>query len=736
MDKHERALPGYEKIDPPKPANFANTEHWTSEQWERDFKSTLFRLNTFLRIHDPFAILARTATRCLIEQSDLAEIDNRVDQVQVEITQILLLLNGKPASGNPISPRNFEKYWPLINRLLHAFSQKQPQNHKLSDAERYVTHRVRLQTLYYRNLFSREGCVEAVGAILSRIDTASFENLGFRLSGLFYAAVRISEIIENRLKLFANQIVNITKANNKQDIVRGISFFEQAYPLVKRTWKNRTHVFDDIESLRFAALQISELSHPWIYTISREALEKEFEPNIVKALYKISLKPGDLSEIDPEHIYLNNPIWQRPYIAKDDGSLFVALPQLIFSFPFAIAEYLMSGYPLLESAYAVARSTYLEKAVVKIIETAMPSAKVYQCTKWIDPDTGKIWENDVVALIGNFIFLFEAKSGQIKDAGRRGGILSLRKDFKSLFVEPGTQSGRLEKYLENTQENPCIISINGEKINLHLDRKKLVFSYSICIEHFTVLTNARYHLKSIGLVSENTPWAPVLSLGELQMIARFLDSEVSFVHYLTRRATLEQVLDFEGDEQDILSAYLTNGLWIDTEALEGQRVMFFASDAAVRRHKVPRVDRTIVDLPGVALSPLWKSIVQELYRDDKNRYRFDIINTILNQMPPALRDAEHRIRRFRRNIPQPEGDILIVKYAVGKKIFAIVAYMAKPYPDFSEWQETARNIAKMLLPKGGSVECAAFVFLRRSKTTFDAVSFYRCGENPNNHIDQ
>ncbi|MGO8506652.1 hypothetical protein AB9F35_35590, partial [Rhizobium leguminosarum] len=45
------------------------------------------------------------------------------------------------------------------------------------------------------------------------------------------------------------------------------------------------------------------------------------------------------------------------------------------------------------------------------------------------------------------------------------------------------------------------------------------------------------------------------------MIAKFLDTEVSFVHYLTRRATLEDLIQIEGDEQDYLSLYLTNGLW-------------------------------------------------------------------------------------------------------------------------------------------------------------------------------
>jgi hypothetical protein len=238
----------------------------------------------------------------------------------------------------------------------------------------------------------------------------------------------------------------------------------------------------------------------------------------------------------------------------------------------------------------------------------MPSAAIYRGVAWDDPDTGQTWENDVVAVVGNFIFIFEAKSGWIKDASRRGGTLSLRKNFKELFVEPGEQSGRLENYL-NTQQRTAQLHLKGttQPVDLRLDNPKVVFTFSICIEHFAALTSARRYLKELGLVSDLTPWAPVLSLRELQMIVRFLDSEVSLIHYLTRRATLEQVLDFEGDEQEILSAYLTNGLWVDKEvleeALEGYILPLHGLDAKVRLPKVARSDRTVVETHGIHCRP-------------------------------------------------------------------------------------------------------------------------------------
>src|SRR5262249_39064186 len=143
---------------------------------------------------------------------------------------------------------------------------------------------------------------------------------------------------------------------------------------------------------------------PWIYTLARAELEAEFPAPIVEVLYRLAIAPGSLSDIDPDHIYLNNPIWRRPYILRAEGSLFVALPQLIDAFPFVIMEALMEGHSNLEAAYESARASYLEEAVTALVSTAMPSATVYCGVFWDDPDTGQTWENDVVAVVGNFIF--------------------------------------------------------------------------------------------------------------------------------------------------------------------------------------------------------------------------------------------------------------------------------------------------------------------------------------------
>lgn len=354
---------------------------------------------------------------------------------------------------------------------------------------------------------------------------------------------------------------------------------------------------------------------------------------------------------------------------------------------------------------------------------------MYDNVVWTSPDDGHSYENDVVAAVGNFIFLFEAKSGKIKDGSRRGGRSSLEKNFKELFIEPGIQASRLQNYLDKYKSRAELrTKSDGNVIDLGLNRPKIVYRFSICIEHFASLTSAKFYLKELGVISDEAAWAPVLSLGELLMIAKFLDTEVSFVHYLTRRATLEDFAAIEGDEQDYLSLYLTNGLWLDVAALDGQRLLLHNADSLVRVPKVARINRREFDLHGVQLSPLWFQIARELYRNEDQVHRFDLICTILNQLPPALAEIEKQIRRWRRGTSHNGEDILIVRFKVSERNYILAVHLSKTRMSTPEWRNLAHDIAAPFAAESEMADCAVFLMLRRTKSsTFDGVSFFRFG---------
>ncbi len=729
MDALERGLPGYETIELPTAYGQEGTEGWDAEQWRADFERTRDKLVRIMAMRDPYITIARSAARLVMEFDKPEELNPKVvpmEQCYVELLQALMLINGEPTRAVPTSPGSFTRLWPLIARNFGGFIKRLVGKSGESEAQTHAIRHAQLQTLHYRNLFTRDDCERTMSQLLARLDAPSQGALGYTLSGFYKAAVALGDLVMERFNAYAGQYHRLLTADTRAEVLAAVQFACDRNPIAARAWRDRADRFADLETLRMAGFQVMELGWPWAFKVPREEIDAAFPPEIVAVFYSLSIRPGDLSGQTVDHVYLDNPIWRRPYVRLANDDLFVPLPQLIYSFPFAIVEGLIAGHPELKTAYEDARASYLEEKTVELVATGLPSGTVYRGVEWVDPDDGKIYENDVVAVVGNFLFVIEAKSGGLKDVARRGGILSLEKNFKELFIEPSEQAGRLQRYINSAQREVQLrLKSTGAPINLQIDKPKIVYGFSVCIEHFAALTSAKTYLKSLGLVGDDLVWSPVLSLGELYMIIKYLDSEVSLVHYLTRRSTLEQVFDFHADEQDLLSTYLHNGLLIDGQALEGQKIVLFMSDGAVRTRKTPREDRRVVELHGVKLSPLWDEIVREVYRSEQ-RNRFDIVNVILNQNPGALLELERRIRRFQRGVTKKGETTFFLKHPIGRITFTLAVHLEPRLIDPEEFQTFGRHLTWELLEEDGGVEGASFLFVRKPKVrTFMMASFYR-----------
>lgn len=379
-------------------------------------------------------------------------------------------------------------------------------------------------------------------------------------------------------------------------------------------------------------------------------------------------------------------------------------------------------------AYSQARSSSLEATIQEHVSSAMPSARTYRRVVWDDPGSGKEYENDVVALIGNTIFLFEAKSGRLDEVARRGGESSLVRNFRELFVDPGIQAARLERYLNAKGKNAQLrLKDTGELISLDLEHPKIVHKFSVCIEHFASLTSAKHNLKLFGAIKDDTAWAPVLSIGELLLLWHYLDTEISFYHYLTRRATLEDLIDFEGDEQDILSTYLVNGLCFNPKAIQGRKIIFLEMDHTVKEDRLPRADRTEFHVYGVPLTPYWQRVLKEIYEEKDQRHRFDIIQCILNQDPHVLANIDKRSRSWRSGLGGKNHDMILSRYPIGKRVFVLGYYFSKYPMHDEEWRERSRTVAQTGAGAlFAATDCVVLLRCKKSREqTFDAVSFFR-----------
>jgi hypothetical protein len=716
----------------------------TPGEWRFVFERSLHSIKTFLAAHDSFEVLAKCVNQAMADSAAKKEnprwaIEDYepfmlMEAAELEVVQALVLAQVSPRKNIPFSPVSMHRFLPEIPKCSFAFSQMQPVRYPDNPEREHLIGKVRRQTMLHRNIFVKEDCETVVRSIFRHIDDLTIEELGFAFSEMFSALIAVAAKIERRLNEYLNIARDGLQAGSEADALKSIEFFCTISPVAKRAWTKCKKHCNTLDDLRWAAFQLSELCHAWPCKLDKDELRSEFGGATVAFFESISLRQGELASANPEHFFMNNPVWRRPFIALDEQTLFLPLPNLFYGFPFRIFERFMEGRPALERAYSDARAKFLENMIETHISTGMPSASTYQKVMWRDDVTGTLYENDVVALIGNTIFLFEAKSGKLDDVARRGGELSLTRNFKELFVEPGEQARRLENYLNTKGRNARLwVKDTDETVHLDLDKPKVVHKFSVCIEHFAALTSAKSNLKLLGAIKDENAWAPVLSLGELMLIWRYLDTEVSLFHYLTRRATLEGLIDFEGDEQDILSMYLINGLYIDPEKVQGRQLRFLNIDGAVRTGKTPRHDRTEFEIFGIPLGHYWRSTLEEIYSDATLRHRFDILQVVLNQDPRALAGIAQHVQKWKRGlVSAKKGDLILVSNTIDKRVFVLAYHLAIKPMTPEEWTERSRSIARDAAGAFfGASDCAVILRIKKSKeSTYDGLSFHRLLSTP------
>lgn len=718
LGKLSGAIPGFGAIQ---------VEHLQTEHVEGDASSTLAetgaQLLESLRARDTVSLIAKSGEQLLRElhSNSLGPGPSGLEQVHVELLQAFALAAG---SGKcvPTSPRSMVKIWSLARQNLAAYLADSEPDHGAGSDE-MLAWRIRMRTIFYRNVFHSDDAADIVPSLVSRMDAAAESRLGYRMSDFAKAMFSIfAEVGERLSERIAREAV-LREGVAVDGIVTGML---ENSAWAQRLWRLAESCRLPLERRGWAGFQLAEMLCMPLFIFSRRDLLAQFGEPVTQALFSRSLALGSLSDEQLSRVYLTNPIWEHPFIKLDPDTLFLPLPVLIISFPFMIIEALIGSDTTLNRAYAAARTLYLEEDVERIIRRSLPSAAVYRGVNWIDPDTKVKYEHDVVAVLGMQVLIFEAKSGKLAAAARRGGLKSIRTNFENLFIEPGRQASRLEALLASRREDVTLVDKSGEPVRFERSGPSVVHKFGVCIEQFASITSSRRLFRDMELLRSDEEWAPILTLGELRMISDWLDTEVSFLHYLTRRATADDVLDFIADEQDLLSMYLMNGFSLDSRALEGHQVMFLHADAAVRGRASPRENRREFVTLGITLPSMWALIAKEIY-ETEHRHRFDILISILNQHFGPLDSMARRVRRWRSGGGLGKGNTMSSRTAVGKRVYVVIVHMAKEHPLSEQaWRDQARLIAFDLGEKLGATDCVVVLRTRRSKlTTFDGIAFFR-----------
>jgi hypothetical protein len=341
-----------------------------------------------------------------------------------------------------------------------------------------------------------------------------------------------------------------------------------------------------------------------------------------------SLAFGDLHERPIEHLYLANPVWDRPIVKLPDGRFFWPSPATFFSFGFEMFERLMAADPELLKEYEAARAEVLEDELGQLLRKYYPNGRVMERVKWTSPAENIEYENDVVVLIDRTALLFEAKSGRVSAEAKRGADRRLRREIERLMVEPAKQSKRLMELLVSDRREHLFQTKHGEQTidSRNIDR---FIRINVTFNIIGALPSRWPDLVDADLVQADAIQIPTMSIADLDTICELLKEQATITHYLHRRRAFEANADYFADEVDLLAFYLKTGFNIGETEFDGTTLMIYGMSDEVSAYYRRQAEGQRPAPPVAQRTNLFARIVSALENRRPERW-LDLADRLLN----------------------------------------------------------------------------------------------------------
>lgn len=361
--------------------------------------------------------------------------------------------------------------------------------------------------------------------------------------------------------------------------------------------------------LQFNLISIAERMLAPILTFTIDELLPADQPDraaLAELIDGIALGFGEVTSAELDHLHLSNPVRLKPLIRLGDGHYMCCNPHSLGTNLAEIFEAVCLHKLATKKRLEKARAVWLEDELARLAATHLPSAAIHRSVKWIDPADGRGYETDVIAVIDKTLIVFEAKSGKIEEAAKRGAINSLKEALETVVLGPSIQSARFKTLVETATSPLRFKTQEGE---LHIDGGALrsVIRVNVVLEPVGPLSAQWPMLKETGLVPSAADIAPTMSVFELETIFEVLKLEVERCHYLSRRVLFERDTRYVADELDLLAFYLETQFNI--EPTEG--LFLYGKSAPLALAYTSLGPGDPIDLP-IKRTALWDSLLKQV----------------------------------------------------------------------------------------------------------------------------
>jgi hypothetical protein len=458
------------------------------------------------------------------------------------------------------TPADIQSVLETVTALADAFHQRRTLAAQETDELQERTalalrEKLRMHTQIVRNWGYFSSVIRISSELYEPLDKGLYNYHGFTSGDLIRVGRTLINIFEARFNNRLRVLRNIFKVNSIRRLVRQ---YYKHYPYVEgdpEAFLRNIPSSATLQMVRSRLLAHADLALvPLVCVTGREvahraAISPELTSVILNAL---SLEPGDLADLNREHLFLNNPVWTAPII-KIQTEYFCAAPQVIFSHIQKIMNSLVEAAGL-QPRLQDRRARYLERKIQELLRTALPNSVQWQNAKW--SYAASQYESDLVAKLDRTIVIVEAKSATLTEPGLRGAADRVKRHVQELILEPSLQSARLEEIIwkagDSHDKALAALSSFGEGFS----EADQIVRVTVTLDDFSILSSSERELKTAGWIPENEQLACTLNIADFESVIDILGDPARIVHYFMERQRIQKLIDIFADEMDFLGFYL------------------------------------------------------------------------------------------------------------------------------------------------------------------------------------
>ena len=700
-----------------------------------EFAKSLSELDSLITSTNPIHLMVQMGLRFA---SAGAEWDNESPLLQhhVELLQALTLRHDWSSFSFHLV--DMDKVESTLKSVAETFYLKRMSDIKkdANDGERTdraVRESIRIQTQALRNWGYPHHMRSLICEMLAPLDAKFVSKLGVTGTAIVDWLFQFSDVYGKRLQSFEDTRDQLLDAGTIEEALAIYSkrfSFDPELETISQSLKDEPL---SLEQFLDALMSRTELFLPFISRFTPNDLVRLFpgEPdsglvlNLVKSL---SLPFGALGKSNPEHLFMNNPIWTKPLVAIEDGSVIVTFPGFLISFALEIVESLLDEELMV--AYKKRRANYLEEKLQELFQKHIPSAQIYRGSLWSDGTKPSPYENDLLVVIDSFAFVIEAKSGKVSPTARRGGD-RLERAISDLLVDPTNQGKRFAEYLNTGLGTYEFETLRGDINKVDVSAVRHFLCFNATFDDMSAVAD-RHDLQKAGLIEQSMQLAPTILLADWLIIFEMLGSPSYIVHYLKRRAELPSEVQYVGDELDLLYSYLQKGLNLPIESIQDSQVIFWGNSQHFDPYFMGQITGLAQPKPQKILTKWWQDIVAAVENKRFPRWT-EVVCLLLGITHDDQQKIEGEVERLREVVRDPlfadNDQTLVFQNGLHGKRDGLSFMQYKNYSR-EDRQQALLNGAGMLFDSSSEVKLCIAMARHVDKNTYPYEVLMICEPGP------